>query len=268
MPPARILFYVATFGALALVARSLLIRPVPTWVTLAALAAYTAIVLSGVLVLRLRMFVDAVCRGPDDARGVALTFDDGPNPTHTPKVLDLLDRAKLKATFFVIGKKAEAHPEIVRDIVARGHTLGSHGYAHPRTFAMLPTSAVRADIERSLVVLEKITGRKPTLFRPPIGHTNPRIAKVVTELDLTVIGWSVRAIDGLASADETKVAARVVRGLEDGAIVLLHDAAERDDHVPASLGALPAILEGVRARNLDGVAVMDFVEGSREEGAA
>lgn len=268
MPPARILFYAATFGALALVARSLLIGPVPTWITLATLAAYTAIVLSGVFILRLRMFVDAVCRGPDDARGVALTFDDGPNPTHTPKVLDLLDQAKVKATFFVIGKKAEAHPELVRDIVARGHTLASHGYAHPRTFAMLPTSAVRADVERSLVVLEKITGHRPTLFRPPIGHTNPRIAKVVDELDLTVVGWSIRAIDGLASADATQVTARVMRGLEDGAIVLLHDAAERDDHVPASLAALPKILEGMRARNLAGVAVTDFVEGSREEGAA
>ncbi|MDI1443189.1 polysaccharide deacetylase family protein [Polyangium sp. 6x1] len=268
MPPARILFYMATFGALALVARSLLIGPVPTWITLSALAAYTAIVLSGVLFLRLRMFVDAVCRGPNDARGVALTFDDGPNPRHTPKVLAELDRAKVKATFFVIGKKAEAHPEIVRDIVARGHALGSHGYAHPRTFAMLSTSAVRADIERSLVVLEKITGRRPSLFRPPIGHTNPRIAKVVDELDLTVVGWSVRAIDGLASADAARVTARVTRGLEDGAIVLLHDAAERDDHVPASLAALPRILEGMRAKNLDGVTVTELMEGSREEGAA
>jgi len=268
VPAARILFYVATFGALALVARSLLIGPVPAWITLAALALYTAIVLAGVLFLRLRMFVDAVCKGPDDARGVALTFDDGPSPTHTPKVLDLLDRAKVKATFFVIGKKAEAHPEIVRDIVARGHTLGSHGYAHPRTFAMLGKSAVRSDIVRSLDVLEKVTGTRPTLFRPPIGHTNPRIAKVVDELGLTVVGWSVRAIDGLATADATKVAARVVRGLEDGAIVLLHDAAERETHVPASLAALPRILDGMQARNLDGVSVTDLMEGSSEEEAA
>ncbi|MRG94778.1 polysaccharide deacetylase family protein [Polyangium spumosum] len=268
MPPARILFYVATFGALALVARSLLIGPVPAWITLSMLVAYTAIVFAGVLFLRLRMFVDAVCQGPDDARGVALTFDDGPSPEHTPKVLDLLDRANVKATFFVIGKKAEAHPELVREIVARGHALGSHGHAHPRAFAMLGTSAVRADIERSLVVLEKITGRRTTLFRPPIGHTNPRIAKVVDELGLTVVGWSVRALDGLATADPAKVAARVARGLEDGAIVLLHDAAERETHTPASLGALPRILEAMRARNLDGVVVTDFVESSRAEEAA
>ncbi len=268
MPAARILFYVATFGALALVVRSLVVEPVPAWITLSALAAYLTIVLAGVFFLRLRMFVDAVCQGPNDARGVALTFDDGPSPTHTPKVLALLDRAKIKATFFVIGKKAEAHPEIVRDIVARGHLVGSHGYAHPRTFAMLSKAAVRADIERSLVVLEKITGERPTLFRPPIGHTNPRIAQVVTDLGLIVVGWSVRAVDGLASAKASRVAARVVRGLEDGAIVLLHDAAERDDHLPASLEALPRILEGMQGRNLDGVTVSDFVEAAREEGAA
>src|SRR5690606_31138383 len=106
VPPARSLFYVAPFGALALVARSLLVGPVPAWITLSMLVAYTAIVFAGVLFLRLRMFVDAVCHGPSDARGVALTFDDGPSPEHTPKVLDLLDRANVKATFFVIGKKA------------------------------------------------------------------------------------------------------------------------------------------------------------------
>jgi peptidoglycan-N-acetylglucosamine deacetylase len=262
VPAARILLYTATSGALALIVRSIVLGPVPTWITLAALSAYTAIVLSGVFFLRLQMFVDAVCKGPDDARGVALTFDDGPSPEHTPLVLDALDRAGIKATFFVIGRKAEAHPEIVREIVARGHLVGSHGYAHPRLFSLLPMAAVRADIERSLAALEKITGSRPTLFRPPIGHTNPRIAKVVRDLDLTVVGWSVRALDGLGSSLPSRVARRVVRGLEDGAIVLLHDAAERDDHTPASLEALPRIIDGMHARNLVGVTVSAFVEAN------
>jgi len=268
VPAARILFYTATFGALALALRSLVLGPVPTWIALAALAGYLTIVLLGVLVLRLRMFVDAVCRGPQDARGVALTFDDGPSPVHTPKVLDLLDEAGVKATFFVIGKKAEAHPEVVREIARRGHALGSHGYAHPRTFSLLSKAAVRADIERSLRAIEAITGTRPTLFRPPIGHTNPRIAKVVEELELSVVGWSVRGLDGIASSQADAVATRVSRGLEDGAIVLLHDAAERDDHAPASIGALPQILASMRARNLDGVTVEGFVEAARDEGAA
>ncbi len=259
MPFARILFFAATIGSLALVGRSLLIGPVPTWISITALVAYVTLMLLGVFFLRLRMFVDAVCRGADDARGVALTFDDGPCPVHTPQVLDLLDRAGVKATFFVIGHKAEAHPNIVRDIVARGHVLGSHSYAHSRAFSLLSKAAVQADIERSLVTLEKITGSRPALFRPPIGHTNPRIAKVVDELDLTVVGWSVRALDGVASATADRVARRVVPQLEDGAIVLLHDAAEHDDRTPASIEALPRILEAMDRKNLVGVTVTSLM---------
>nr|QVV57671.1 peptidoglycan-N-acetylglucosamine deacetylase [Myxococcales bacterium] len=259
MPPARVLFYTATVAAFALVARSILLRPVPMWIALTALGVYLALMLCGVFFLRLRVFVDAVCEGPEDARGVALTFDDGPSPLSTPQVLDLLDEAGVKATFFVIGHKAEAHPELVREIVARGHLVGSHSYGHARLFSLLSAREVLADMERSLRVLEKITGARPTLFRPPIGHTNPRIARAVDKLGLTVVGWSVRALDGLSASQPDKVAARVVRGLEDGAIVLLHDASEREEHTPASLQALPRILEGMRARQLPGVTVEAFV---------
>jgi peptidoglycan-N-acetylglucosamine deacetylase len=267
VPPARLLFYLATIGALALVARSLFIEPVPTWITLTALGIYVTLMMLGVFFLRLRVFVDAVCHGTNDARGVALTFDDGPCPEHTPQVLDLLDKAQVKATFFVIGHKAQAHPDLVREIIKRGHIVGSHSYTHSRAFSLLSKQAVRQDIEQSLVCLEKITGERPALFRPPIGHTNPRIAKVIEELDLTVIGWSVRAIDGLASAKPDRVAARVIPKLEDGAIVLLHDAAENDDRTPASIKALPKILEAMDRKNLAGVTVTALMaqETSPEE---
>jgi peptidoglycan-N-acetylglucosamine deacetylase len=259
VPPARLLFYLATVGALALVARSLIIGPIPTWITLTALVAYVILMMLGVLFLRLQVFVDAVCHGTRDARGVALTFDDGPSPEHTPRVLDMLDKAQVKATFFIIGHKAQAHPEVVRDIVKRGHVIGSHSFTHSRAFSLLSKSAVRHDIEQSLVCIEKITGERPALFRPPIGHTNPRIGKVIEELGLTVVGWSVRALDGVASADPDRVAARVIPKLEDGAIVLLHDAAENDDRTPASIEALPKILEAMDRRNLSGITITSLM---------
>jgi len=264
VPAARILFYIATIGSLALVLRGLVIAPVPTWIALSALGVYVAIVLCGVFFLRLRMFVDAILKGPEDARGVALTFDDGPSPKTTPKILDMLKREGHKATFFVIGKKAEKHPELVKRIVAEGHALGSHSYLHPRLFSLLSLAGVRADLKRSLEVLETITGEKPTLFRPPIGHTNPRVGKVVRELGLTVVGWSVRAQDGVASADPERVFLRVARGLEDGAIVLLHDAAERDDFKPTSVEVLPRILAALHAKNLSCVKVSAFAENPEE----
>ncbi|WP_437733450.1 polysaccharide deacetylase family protein [Sorangium sp. So ce1335] len=263
MPVARALLYAASAGALALVARSLLVAPVPFAVACAAVAGYLALVLCGVFFLGLGMFVDVVKRGPPGARGVALTFDDGPSPEHTPRVLDLLDAAGVKATFFVIGRKAEAHPELVREIAARGHAIGLHSHAHDRLFSLRSARYVERDLRQGLDVIERATGERPSLFRPPVGHTSPRIARAVDALDLDVIGWSARGFDGLGGASPERVAARIIPGLRDGAIVLLHDAAERDDHAPAGVAALPRILEAMSRRNLAGVRV----DAWRDEGA-
>jgi peptidoglycan/xylan/chitin deacetylase (PgdA/CDA1 family) len=250
VPPARILFWAATIGGIAFTARSVLAEPPPLAIAAACAALYFAILLSGVFVLRLRMFADAVVRGPSDATGVVLTFDDGPDPVHTREVLDTLDAHGAKATFFVIGKKAERHRDVVEEIVRRGHEVGVHGFAHDRLFSMRGSKRVREDLERAIRVLENITGKTPLLFRPPIGHTNPTIARVADLLDLTMVGWSVRAADGLARTKPADVVARISRGLEDGAIVLLHDAPEHGDRKPAGVTALPAILDKIASKNL------------------
>jgi peptidoglycan/xylan/chitin deacetylase (PgdA/CDA1 family) len=253
VPLARIFLYVGTAGALSIVGRSLILGPVPLLVAIAAFVAYVVLIGSGVAFLRLGMFVDVVWRGPREARGVALTFDDGPSAEHTPRVLDLLDQASVKATFFVIGQKAAAHPELVRAIVARGHAIGIHGHVHDRFLTLRSPDTVGDDLAEAIATVEAITGARPTLFRPPVGLTSPRVARALSWFDLVVVGWSVRGLDGLAGARPERVAARVVPRLEDGAIVLLHDAAERDDFCPASLAALPRILAAMRARDLDGV---------------
>src|SRR5262245_41267788 len=121
MPFARALFYGATAAALGLVVWGFAVQLPPLGVAVGALTAYVALVVLGVTFARFSMFADVVTSGPDDARGVALTFDDGPDPRSTPRILDALDRAGAKATFFVIGRKAEAHPELCRAITERGH---------------------------------------------------------------------------------------------------------------------------------------------------
>lgn len=260
MPLGRVLLYTASIGALALVVRSVALGPVSLLVAAVAVTAYVALLLCGVFFLRLGMFLDVLSRGPEGARGVALTFDDGPSPSSTPKILDLLDAAKVKATFFVIGHKAKKHPELVREILERGHAVAMHSYAHHRLFSLKSARYVHDDLTKALDVLKEITGERPVLFRPPIGHSNPTIARVVRELGLEVVGWSVRALDGVAAADPRRVAARVKRGLSDGAIVLMHDAAEREDREPASVAALPAILDAMAAKNLEGVRVDTWTE--------
>src|SRR5579859_4722946 len=262
MPPARAALYVATVGVLAATGYSVVRRP-PTigWSALL-LAGYTGLLLSGVMVLRLRVFVDALVRGPRGARGVALTFDDGPHPRWTPRILEILARSGVRATFFVVGRKVEDHPEVLRAIVAAGHGVGLHSYAHDRLFALRSAGRVRDDLERGMVALERVLGRRPVLFRPPIGHTNPTIARVVDALGLVVVGWTLGGRDGLARARPEDVAARVRRDLRDGAIVLLHDAPERGDREPAAVRALPVILDAMAAGGLAAVPVESWVDGS------
>jgi peptidoglycan/xylan/chitin deacetylase (PgdA/CDA1 family) len=260
MPPARAVLYAATLAVLVLSVRAALVEAPTIFVAGSLLVAYLALVLVGVLRLDLRMFADALVRGPTGARGVALTFDDGPDPSSTPAVLDALEKAGVTATFFVIGKKAEQHADLVREIKRRGHRVGLHSYGHDRLFAMRSAAQVRRDLELGIEVLRSVTGDRPDIFRPPIGHTNPSIARVAEELDLAIVGWSVSANDGLASATPERATARIRRGLRDGAIILLHDAAERGGRVPAGVLALPTILDAVRSAQLPVVPLSDWLD--------
>jgi len=260
MPPARAALYAATLGVIVLTLRTLLGEPLSLQWALLAGAGYVSLVLAGVLVLRLRVFADAVVRGPRGARGVALTFDDGPHPTWTPRILATLAERKATATFFLVGHKAEAHPELVRAILDAGHAVGMHSYAHDRLFALRRQRRVHDDLSRGVATLEKLTGSRPTLFRPPIGHTNPIIARVADALDLTVVGWTISGHDGIASARVPDVVARVRRDLADRAIVALHDSPERGDREPAAVKALPAILDALEAERLDVVPLAKWID--------
>jgi peptidoglycan/xylan/chitin deacetylase (PgdA/CDA1 family) len=262
VPAARLLLYAASAVVFVFVGRTVLLQPPPLVVSILAFAAYLAFILAGVFSLRLRMFADAVLRGPKGARGVVLTFDDGPDPKTTPRVLDVLDGEKVKATFFVIAKKDEQHPELVREIVRRGHAIGLHSYAHDRLFALRGQRRVAKDLARGVAVLEAITGEKPDLFRPPIGHTNPAIARVADAMDLTVVGWSLSARDGVKGVAPADVVARVRRHVKDGAILLMHDAAERGGRVPAGVEALADVLDVVKAARLEVVELDEWIEAT------
>jgi peptidoglycan/xylan/chitin deacetylase (PgdA/CDA1 family) len=268
MPPARLLLYVSTVGVLAVAGRAILVRPPPIgWATLM-LVGYGSLLLGGVLRIRWRLFVDALVRGPRGARGVALTFDDGPDPRWTPRVLEVLAEHGAVATFFVIGRKAEAHPEIVRAILGAGHSVGLHSYEHDWLFAIRSERRVRKDLERAMAVLESISGERPVLFRPPIGHTNPIIARVAEALDLSVVGWSIGARDGVGGVRPADVVARVRRDLRDGAIVLMHDSPERGDREPPAVRALPAVLDAIRAAGLEVQSVTKWLAPSGESPAS
>jgi peptidoglycan/xylan/chitin deacetylase (PgdA/CDA1 family) len=265
MPPARGALWIATAAVLALVARSLFIGPVPLWLSVGALVAYVTLATVGVIFPRLQVYADVISHGVPGQHRIALTFDDGPHPETTRRVLTELARGGHKATFFVVAAKAERHPDVIAEIHEQGHEIALHGYQHARFYSFWSPRRIERDLERARSVLESICGVRPVLFRPPVGHVSHLTAAGARRARVTMVAWSVRALDGVRSANPDRVLGRVERGLRDGAIVLLHDAAERDDYEPVAVRLLARILELVRERELQGVTVSEIL-GEGAEG--
>lgn len=195
------------------------------WLMIPVAITYIALLVIGSVKICSGFYLQAICRLDPEEKRIALTFDDGPDEVNTPKILDILDRHKIRATFFVIGKKAERHRELVKEIHRRGHTIGNHSYSHAFFFDLYGRKKMEQDLLRCEQVIFEITGEKPVLFRPPYGVTNPTVARVVKKLGYKVVGWSVRSMDTKIK-DDKKLADRVIKGLQPGAIVLLHDTQE------------------------------------------
>ena len=170
---------------------------------------------------------------------IAITFDDGIHPEFTPKVLNLLKKYDAKATFFLIGKNSESHPEIMKDMIQQGHTLGNHTYSHSNNFGFLKTEEVISELEQSQTIVKKMVGLKMNLFRPAFGVTNPRINKAVQSLNLISIGWSIRSLDTTKISKE-KILNRITKNIKKGDVILLHDTSQKTVEV---LEQLLVILE-------------------------
>jgi peptidoglycan/xylan/chitin deacetylase (PgdA/CDA1 family) len=222
----------------------------------------------GVLFPQLEMYGPIISSGPSGRMRVALTFDDGPDPVTTRRILETLGATRHRATFFVLGAKARRHPDVVREIHAGGHTLGVHGDVHDRLHSFRMPWTVRDDILRAVRAVEVVTGVRPRLFRPPLGHTSMTTVRGVRLAGVTLVSWSARGYDGMRGQTPEAVVERVARTLTDGAIVMLHDAAERDDFEPAAVRALPRLLAVLDSRGLTSIgldALLSTADGA--EGA-
>jgi peptidoglycan/xylan/chitin deacetylase (PgdA/CDA1 family) len=172
--------------------------------------------------------------------GVALTFDDGPDPRGTPAVLDALARARAAATFFVLGERVEREPELLERVISAGHDVQVHGYAHLRH-----TEHTRAEIEADLLRALNALPLRPTLWRLPYGEPADFSAEVADAHGLTIVRWTVDSGDWRGDDPETMLARIDVR---DGAIVLMHDGASNARHTAALIGPL---VEAIRAKGLE-----------------
>jgi peptidoglycan/xylan/chitin deacetylase (PgdA/CDA1 family) len=186
------------------------------------------------------------------ARGeIALTFDDGPDPEVTPRVLELLQARRMHATFFCIGSAASRHPDICREIADRGHRIENHSHHHHATFPFLWLGGIRAEIGAAQSLLTAIAGAPPRFFRPPAGLRNPLLDPVLHELGLALVSWTRRAYDTRRS-DPQRAAARLLDGIAGGDILLLHDGhcARTRSGTPVVLEVLPRILDAVEHAGL------------------
>lgn len=189
-----------------------------------------------------------------ERREVSLTFDDGPDPEVTPRVLDLLDRHRARASFFCIGEKAAAHPEIVREIARRGHSVENHSHGHPHAFAFYGMRGLRREVDAAQSVIARITGRAPVFFRAPAGFRSPLLDPVLARHGLRYVSWTRRGFDTV-DRDAAAVLKRLTRGLAAGDVLLLHDGARArtSGGGPVVLAVLPGLLETLAAGGLKSV---------------
>jgi peptidoglycan/xylan/chitin deacetylase (PgdA/CDA1 family) len=169
------------------------------------------------------IYVKAHCKGTNRDKCVALTFDDGPDAENTAKVLDVLKRHNIRATFFLIGKNAEENPALAARMVEEGHIVANHTYTHASTFPLESRAQVEHEIAQCSEAIYRVTGRRPRLFRPPFGVTTPNIGKASRELRQEVIGWSIRSYDTNIRPTRKSVVKGIMKRIHPGAIILLHD---------------------------------------------
>jgi peptidoglycan/xylan/chitin deacetylase (PgdA/CDA1 family) len=185
---------------------------------------------------------------------VALTFDDGPDPRVTPAVIDRLAEHGARASFFCIGRQAEAFPEIAAELVRRGHPVENHSYSHPNSFSLYPRAAQRREVRRAQDVLARVAGRRPGYFRPPAGLRNLLLEPELAAAGLHLASWTRRGYDTV-SRDPRRVARRLLGRLAAGDVLLLHDGSSaRDRHgSPVVLEVLPRVLDALAERGLRAV---------------
>jgi peptidoglycan-N-acetylglucosamine deacetylase len=182
---------------------------------------------------------------------IALTFDDGPDPDITPRVLDLLDAHGHKASFYVVGERAMQYPHVIQDIVKRGHAVENHSHHHTNSFAFYPSSRLHGELNAAQHAIADTAGSLPRFFRAPMGFRTPFLDPVIAHLGLHYSSWTRRGFDSLAK-HPAPVLQRLVVGLSAGDILLLHDGSMLSARRarPIVLDVLPELLKTISDRGL------------------
>ncbi len=178
---------------------------------------------------------------------VALTFDDGPDSTYTPQVLDVLKAKGVPATFFFVGENVLSHPDVARRAVAEGHAIGNHTWDHPRLIRA-SAAAIGSELDRASASLQQVIGQTPSIFRPPYGYLSADIRAEAQRRGLKIVLWDVDSLDW-TSLPEEKVLAHVVPAVVNGSFILQHSfSGGPTENLMGSVQALPLIIDQLRAK--------------------
>ena len=205
-------------------------------------AILTALILVFSAVLNAPAANTAVCRSvPNDAKKIAITFDDGPHTVYTKEILDILDKNDIKATFFIIGENALAHPELVEEVAKRGHEIGNHTYTH-NFISKESDSKIKDELTRTSEIIRDITGTRPVVFRPPGGCYTERAINTVTDLGYTPVAWSKDSNDWrMRPVDD--IVSEMTRNVKGGDILLFHDFNKKGSPTPDAVAKVIPILK-------------------------
>lgn len=187
---------------------------------------YVALLIYGSSVIQANFFAPAYCSAQTAEKIIALSFDDGPHSEYTPLVLALLARYNATASFFVIGKHIQGNEKLLKQIVAEGHSIGSHSYSHSFFIDFKNVQGFKDELNQTAKLVFSVIGKKMKLFRPPYGVITPNLAKATKLLDYQLIGWNIRSLDTTKNTVEV-ITQRVQSQMKSGAIILFHDTSNK-----------------------------------------
>lgn len=225
---------------------------IPVWSYVLLFVIYNAVQVYGSTVLSAQFFVSAKCHGNRAGNAIAITFDDGPLPFMTERILAILKSYRAPAAFFCIGHRVLKSPEILRKISDEGHMIGNHSFLHGKFFDLQSSKKMVNELEKTDRVIEQTIGVKPRFFRPPYGVTNPNLAKAIRRCGHVTVGWNVRSFDTMTK-DEEVLFTRVTKNLRAGDIVLFHDYCE------STVNVLPRLLDHIAKAGLKVVRVDELL---------
>ena len=221
------------------------------WLVIALL--HIPLFIRGIIDIRNCFFCHAYCHKDSEKNALALTFDDGPDPKITPLILELLQQFGFKATFFVIAKNAERYPKLTKQICEQGHTIACHDLDHRYTSNFRLTKKMLSEIGEAQKIIYNLTGKKPLLYRPPVGLTNPHLAVALKKLNMYCIGWSGSVGDG--GNRFPKRFSLIPELARPGSVVLLHDSIPNENYREQLLLEIEKLFQSIRDKNLSTIGV-------------